>query len=854
MIIYRVWCLHERMNHISLTILAGMARQGTLINSTCTEAEILLVRDHQDCWACAMAKWRALSATPNSGILPNMIGAHWTADTKGPYKTLAIGGWKYKFIFVERSLGYFVVFLGKLKSDICACVDKLNRHCRRYGYRWLTLRTDMGSVENGSEFIKMLHDTNEDRQMPGVELIPANTNCQEQNPAERHIQTFDNNETAMIISQDLLGASCWALAAIAMAYTMNSIENEHTRGSTPRMEFEGTPTDLSHEFKIGWGRPVICTRVTPASSPRLPGVPRNQFGVAVGQGRAWGSVWVLFADGQQAWSICLRKHARELTLGVQKQMSLEEGQLYMPTLGPNGEVVLVTRGDHGILGKQFAVQHDEPLGWEPDATTGEVRISSFDSTLSYADITDKMESNIQAEIEKHGTEVQEEFEKVHIDSTTGELHGESGSPIESDIPKDIEIPMSQSPSRPRRSSQSCRMPVRYVNAVAATAYQSFVTILFMAGLALCNQSIDSCPLPMNNNEPLMVMSTVSYEEYLRKNPKWAKAIKGPDKDKWIAADSKERLQQMEKRPGRDAPTMEPVSEGKQGVPYGAKIYPIKRHCKIKSDGTYKVRWVVLGNLDDNQGDTYAPTASRKTIWLLFALSIVLGMYRRFFDITGAFMAEKPTRDIYVTIDSVVYILRYSLYGLKDAPKLFNDGLVQHLVAGGYIQSKWDQCLFYKWVSCYEYIYIVFHVDDFIVNGSSERMIDDYQAHMATKYEITANDDGVFLGIHIQKFGDDGYLLQKPSHMQNIFDKYLPNGPTVPSAPKEPIQTSYMKAFSQNDSEINDITEFRSMLGAVIQLTDVRPDIAFAISKISQRQCKPRKKDILALLYLINYLY
>ena len=86
------------------------------------------------------------------------------------------------------------------------------------------------------------------------------------------------------------------------------------------------------------------------------------------------------------------------------------------------------------------------------------------------------------------------------------------------------------------------------------------------------------------------------------------------------------------------------------LPVAQRLKRTWKDLKIKSDGTYKVRWVVLGNLDDYQGDTFAPTASRKTIWFLFALAIGLGLFVRFFDITGAFMAEKPTRDIYVTID------------------------------------------------------------------------------------------------------------------------------------------------------------------------------------------------------------
>ena len=65
---------------------------------------------------------------------------------------------------------------------------------------------------------------------------------------------------------------------------------------------------------------------------------------------------------------------------------------------------------------------------------------------------------------------------------------------------------------------------------------------------------------------------------------------------------------------------------------------------------------------------------------------------------------------------------------------------------------------------------------------------------------------------------------------------------------------YSKNFDADDSLPSDVTEFRSLLGAVMQLTDCRPDIAFTIAKISQRQASPRKKDVTALIYLVHYLY
>jgi hypothetical protein len=351
----------------------------------------------------------------------------------------------------------------------------------------------------------------------------------------------------------------------------------------------------------------------------------------------------------------------------------------------------------------------------------------------------------------------------------------------------------------------------------------------MAGLAVTGRSIDNLP---NQSPPEFIVSAaVSHEEFIRKNPTWGQAKKGPDKEKWHKADQKERKQLTQTQPGRDGPTMKKVE--RSDVPKGEKIFPIKRHCKIKGDGTYKMRWCVLGNLDPFDGIVFAATAAKKVVWLMFALFTRKGLRCRFFDITGAFMAERPTRDIYVTIDDEVYLLMYSLYGLKDAPKLFQDGLLEHLKQGGYTQSKWDQCLFVKWVSATSYIYVLFHVDDFIAMGTDDVIIAEFEAHLKGKYEVTSSSDGVFLGIEILPCGNGDYIYRKPGQLQSIFDKYLPDGPTM-SPPKGPMRESYIKGFNSDDSEAADTTEFRSMLGAVMQLTDVRPDIAFAVSKISQR--------------------
>ena len=69
---YRVWRLHKRFNHISLKTLAHMLKEDILGEVDVTYHEIILVDAHQDCYACAVSKWRKLSQTPNSGLRPTL--------------------------------------------------------------------------------------------------------------------------------------------------------------------------------------------------------------------------------------------------------------------------------------------------------------------------------------------------------------------------------------------------------------------------------------------------------------------------------------------------------------------------------------------------------------------------------------------------------------------------------------------------------------------------------------------------------------------------------------------------------------------------------------------------------------
>ena len=119
--------------------------------------------------------------------------------------------------------------------------------------------------------------------------------------------------------------------------TMNHVTNSLCEdGNTPAYYFEGRCTDLRYQFRIGFGKPVVCTRVSKAKGPKLPGICRNEFGVCVGPGNLKnGAVWV-YLPSRGTHALSLRYNVRPIRLGSKKQMSLEEGKQYIPILGEDG--------------------------------------------------------------------------------------------------------------------------------------------------------------------------------------------------------------------------------------------------------------------------------------------------------------------------------------------------------------------------------------------------------------------------------------------------------------------------------------------------------------------------------------
>jgi hypothetical protein len=133
---------------------------------------------------------------------------------------------------------------------------------------------------------------------------------------------------------------------------------------------------------------------------------------------------------------------------------------------------------------------------------------------------------------------------------------------------------------------------------------------------------------------------------------------------------------------------------------------------------------------------------------------------------------------------------------------------------------------------------VFHVDDFTGCATHQSLLDELATHLRAKYtDVKTNHVGIFLGVLCERQADGYMKFTKPFQVMKIINNYLPEGLTS-AAPKDPMTKQYLDKFGDPSPPV-DSSKFRSLLGALMQLNDVRADLVFPLAKIATKTEEPR---------------
>ena len=282
-------------------------------------------------------------------------------------------------------------------------------------------------------------------------------------------------------------------------------------------------------------------------------------------------------------------------------------------------------------------------------------------------------------------------------------------------------------------------------------------------------------------------------------------------------------------------------------PYEKKVLHSKLVLKKKrnGDGTiakYKARLVVCGNEDEeNLHDKFAPVIDFTLVKLFLAIAIQRKWLVRQIDFHNAFVNGNLEREVYVELPKHVYAenermrtvmrLRKSLYGLREAPKIWYELLSSELKSAGLTEMQNAPCVFTSiglLVMCY--------VDDILIIGESEKLIRKLIERISRS--LKTKDLGCpchFLGMDFI-WNEDGTLqLRQTKLLKALLEKTgLQNCKGISS----PLTPS-LDLSSKQGGNIENGFDYRSIVGSLLYLAvKTRPDIAVAASMLAQHVENP----------------
>ena len=317
---------------------------------------------------------------------------------------------------------------------------------------------------------------------------------------------------------------------------------------------------------------------------------------------------------------------------------------------------------------------------------------------------------------------------------------------------------------------------------------------------------------------------------------YEEAIASPQASEWQAAMKKE----LESLCNNDTWHVVELHKGERAV--GAKwVYPVKLD-HLNNVTKYKARYVAKGYAQRWGIDyypTFAPTARLSTIKVLLQLCVqndknILHQT----DVSSAYLNADIDVDLYIDQPKDFEIegdkvcrLRKSLFGLKQAGKLWNQVLDDFLVGAGFERSEVDHCLYTK-KNNNTVVYILVWVDDLIIDTNC---IDDLNATknvFSKRFNMT--DMGElkwFLGIDF-KLPDGCITMSHEQYLSNVLSKLNMDCKGV-NTPCDKFTDS------KDDDELIDSKLYRSAVGSLVYaMVATRPDLSWSVSKLSQYLAKP----------------
>ena len=193
-------------------------------------------------------------------------------------------------------------------------------------------------------------------------------------------------------------------------------------------------------------------------------------------------------------------------------------------------------------------------------------------------------------------------------------------------------------------------------------------------------------------------------------------------------------------------------------------------------------------------------------------------------------------------------LKKSLYGLKQSPHAWFERFSKVIKSRGYSQGQTDHTLLVKHSSNKRVTILVVYVDDIILIGDDFNEMEEIKRLMAMAFEVKdLRTMKYFLGMEVAR-SKKGISISQKKYPMDLLDE---TGMLSCKPIETPIeQGGKGKSF---DEESVDKGRYQRLVGKLIYLSHTRPDIAFAVSVVSQYMHSPCQRHFDVVYQILRYL-
>ncbi|CAI7878084.1 unnamed protein product [Closterium sp. NIES-53] len=303
------------------------------------------------------------------------------------------------------------------------------------------------------------------------------------------------------------------------------------------------------------------------------------------------------------------------------------------------------------------------------------------------------------------------------------------------------------------------------------------------------------------------------------------ALEGEHREKWREAMDKELKALEERNTWKIVPIG--VAQNKT-ILTGKWVFRVK----TKADGTidkFKARWVVRG-FDQEHGrdytETFAPVSRHTSLRILIAVAAMKKKKLRQIDVANAFLYAPVDAEIFVELphgshgepNRVCQLLK-SLYGIKQAPRLWQQYLHARLIRIGFKQLPHDQGM-YRLTKGSDYVLLIVYVDDLLYIGSTDGIATWFEGELQKDLTITVSSTVTqYLGLNIRE-EENAIYLSAEKYADTIAKRFS----LTPTAIATPYR--YMSAIEKGRPTLlkpAGIRDYQKKLGCLLFAAVTCPD-------------------------------